>query len=217
MKNAEQDRPTDAGVLRWTGKLLSADDLRRHLKGERELVVERRAIVTPLVVDELKKLGVRLLREEAHATPASSPARPQAGYAQDRPSSLVASAVRSLEREGVVLESLPSCNGPSSAWARSLAEWVARGDGGGVVFCIDPGLVCCVANKIVGMRAVSVATAAQAARGLTNLGANLLAVEMPGRTFFDVRQILLGMCRSRAQCPENVADVLRELDGHAHR
>ena len=50
MKNAEQN-----GVLRWTGKLLSADDLRRHLKGQRELIVQRQTIVTPLAVDELKK------------------------------------------------------------------------------------------------------------------------------------------------------------------
>ena len=46
-------------VLRWTGKLLSADDLRRHWTGQRELIVLGQAIVTPLAVDELKKHGVR--------------------------------------------------------------------------------------------------------------------------------------------------------------
>jgi hypothetical protein len=219
MKNAEQN-----GVLRWTGMLLSADDLRRHLKGQRELIVQPRAIVTPLVVDELKKLGVRLVRAAACGLAFSdSNAKPQAaagnlGYAQERSHPLVTSAVRSLEREGVILEPMQACEGSSCDWARNLAECVARGDClAGVVFCVDPGLVCCVANKIAGLRAVSVLTAAQAARSMTSLGANLLAVEMPGRTFFEVRQIMLSLGRTRTGCPAKVADILQELDGHSHR
>ena len=88
---------------------------------------------------------------------------------------------------------------------------------GGVVFCDDPALVCCVANKLPGLRAAAVTTVAQAARATLTLGANLLAVEMPGRTYFEMRQMVrLLLCRGRA-APTGRPATLRELDGHAHR
>ena len=113
---------------------------------------------------------------------------------------------------------LAICDGPECDWARTLAECVGRGDcRGGVVFCEDPGLVCCVANKVAGLRAVAVSTIGQAARATLTLNANLLAVEMPGRTYFEVRQILRTLCVSARACPDAIACTLRELDGHAHR
>jgi len=99
-----------------------------------------------------------------------------------------------------------------------VAECVAAGTcQGGVVFCADPGLVCCVANKFAGLRAVPVLSVAQAARATLSLAANLLAVEMPGRTFFEVRQILRLLCAGPgACCPPDVLATLTELE-HAHR
>ena len=69
-------------------------------------------------------------------------------------------------------------------------------------FCDDPGLVCCVANKVPGLRAVAVHGIAQAERHWLGLGANLLVVEMPGRTFFEMRQ-MLQLCggKQRLRCP----------------
>ena len=65
---------------------------------------------------------------------------------------------------------------------------------------------------------VAVATVGQAARATLTLAANLLAVEMPGRTFFEVRQILRTLyAPAPPACPDGVACTLRELDGHAHR
>ena len=88
---------------------------------------------------------------------------------------------------------------------------------GGVIFCGDPGLICCVANKTVGVRATAATTVSQAARATLTLGANLIAVEMPGRTFFEIRQILRTLCLTATACPADVACTLQELDGHAHR
>jgi hypothetical protein len=53
---------------------------------------------------------------------------------------------------------------------------------------------------------------------MTTVGANMLAVEMPGRTFFEIKQMLrlLGT-GAKPCCPDGVACTLRELDGHAHR
>src|SRR4051794_17309747 len=109
------------------------------------------------------------------------------GYAQDRPYSLVDSAIQSLKRESMAFRDFGKEGGAAlCAWARAIAECVARGDcQGGVIFCEDPGLVCCVANKVSGLRAVSICTVSHAARATLTVGANLLVVEMPGRTFFE--------------------------------
>jgi ribose 5-phosphate isomerase RpiB len=95
---------------------------------------------------------------------------------------------------------------------------VARGEcSGGVLFCADPGLACCVANKVPGLRAVAVASVAQAARATLTLAANLLVVEMPGRTFFEIRQILRTLAECTRDCPDGVACTLREMESHANR
>ena len=138
------------------------------------------------------------------------------GVAQDRPYPMVEFVLRILAREQAPVRQL-ACHGAECDWARAIAECVARGECcGGVVFCEDPGLTCCVANKVPGLRAVAVTTVAQAARATRTLGANLLAVEMPGRTFFEVRQILRTLGTAANACPPGVACTLEELDGHAH-
>lgn len=141
------------------------------------------------------------------------------GCAQDGPYPLAESALQSLKREGVQLKEWSGLgDGLPCRWARALAECVAGGECAmGVIFSQDPGLCCCVANKVAGVRAVAVATVRQAAQATLTLGANLLAVEMPGRTYFEVRQILRLAATTSSGCPDGVASTLRELDGRAHR
>jgi hypothetical protein len=201
---------SDSGALLWPKRVFAADDARRALNGHRRLVLGRDAVLTPLAAEELRHNGVEVAREETR------PSGPAVGVGADRSYPLVQAAATALGREGVALADLPACAGPACGWARAVAECVARGVCRGVVFCGDPGLVCCVANKLPGLRAVAVATVAQAARAAATLGANLLAVEMPGRTFFEVRQVLRLLAAAPA-CPDGVACELRGLDGHAHR
>src|SRR5690242_16798074 len=141
------------------------------------------------------------------------------GYGQDRPYHLLGAALQAVRREGIAVTELPAANGSAAGWAKAVATCVADGTcRGGVVFCDDPGLICCVANKVTGLRAVPVVTVGQAARATLTLGANLLAVEMPGRTYFEMRQILRTCCSAAMPaCPAGVACTLQELDGHAHR
>lgn len=205
-------------ALRWTGRVLAFDDVRRRVNGHGDLILSPSTIVTPLAEDQLREQGVRITRERLATSPASAVLQPAWGVAQERAHPLIDSALRSLEREGVALRSLPPCDGIECRWAQALAACLRRGACcGGVVFCGDPGLVCCVANKTVGVRAVAVTTVSQAARATLTLGANLLAVEMPGRTFFEIRQILRTLCLTATACPPDVACTLQELDGHAHR
>jgi hypothetical protein len=215
--NGQNGTASAAHVLRWPGRVLTGDDLRKNLNGHREIVLSPRAVVTPVAADELRTHGVRIVRERPTA---EAKAGPMWGYAQEWTSPLVESAVRTLDRDGLVLRELQAGNSDEPCrWARAVAECVARGEcQGGVVFCRDPGLVCCVANKLAGLRSVAVLTIAQAARATLTLAPNLVAVEMPGRTFFEIRQILrtLATCDG-SNCPGGVATTLKELDGHAHR
>lgn len=142
------------------------------------------------------------------------------GYAvQGTPPPLLAVALHSLRRNGDVPEPLADCEGEVCRWVRRLAECLKRGECcGAVIFCDDAGLASCVANKVPGIRAVAVAGIPQARQALANLGANLLAVEQNGRTFYEFKQILRLCCEQpTACCPDGVARVLQELDGHAHR
>jgi hypothetical protein len=203
-------------VLRWPGRVFTLEDVRRNLNGHRELVLTPRTVVTPSAAEELRNGGIQVTWQPAQPV---THQRPRWGYAQERPLPVVRSAVQSLNREGIELHELANGEREPGRWAQALAECVRRGEcRGGVVFCQDPGLVCCVANKVNGLRAVSVVTVLQAARATLTLGANLVAVEVPGRTFFEVRQILRTLCLAGdPACPDGVACTLRELDGHAHR
>ena len=207
----------DAQVLRWPGKVFSADDLRRHWKGQRELVVLARAILTPLALDELRAKGIRITHEEkASGRQPAGAQKSRWAYVQDKPDPIVAAALAALEREGLPLTALAPAGDTPAAWFRSMAGWVNQ-NAGCVAFWTDAALLCCLANKIAGLRAAPVATALQAGRALAVLGANFVAVEMPGRTFFEVRQILRTAAGALPSCPPQTAKLLLELEGHAHR
>jgi hypothetical protein len=104
-------------------------------------------------------------------------------------------------------------------WAREVAEYLSSGKYQGIVaLCEQVGVLCCLANKMPGIRAIAVANVMQAAKSLRTLAPNLVAVEMPGPTLFEIRQILRTVCaKDQPACPPELARTLEELDGHAHR
>jgi hypothetical protein len=140
------------------------------------------------------------------------------GYAvEGPPPAMLQAALRSVVRDGAGPEPLPACDGEACAWVCQVARCLQSGHcRAAVLFCHDAGLACCLANKVSGVRAAVVGTVAQAARARTRLGANLLVVELAGRTYYECREFLR-LCRADAACPEDMAHLLQELDGHAHR
>jgi ribose 5-phosphate isomerase RpiB len=206
----------DGEVLRWARQVVSAEDLRQALNGQRELILSARAVITPLAAEQIRATGIRVSRRAVEAPPSS---KTPWGFAQERPDALVQSAIQAVHREEISLAELklPERSSPAG-WARAVADCIAWGEyQGGVVFCEDGALFCCVANKVAGLRAAVTNTVAQAARATLSLGANVLAVEMPGRTFFEVRQIIRTCCAAATPaCPPGVACTLQELDSHAH-
>jgi hypothetical protein len=140
------------------------------------------------------------------------------GYAvEGRPSTMLHIALRAMHGNGHAPQLLPECKGDTCDWIRSVAECLrSRQCRMGVLFCRDACLACCIANKVPGVRAAAVWTVAQAERALEKLGANLLIVDMADRTYFECKT-MLRLCCEGTSCPPNVACILRELDGHAHR
>ena len=200
---------TTANVLVWPKGLLSADDLRRHLNGQRELVLAPRTVVTPLAADELRAKGIRVRWE-----PVTLPATPaKAGgwfYAQEKREPLVASVIQAAGREGLTLTALDGT-------PRALAESLASGYVGGIVFSSNVAAFACIANKVAGVRAVTVSNVGQVTRAKKGLGANIFAIEIPGPTYFEARQMVKAIVTGEVRCPEEIAKTLKELDGHAHR
>lgn len=138
-------------------------------------------------------------------------------FAQDRPHDYVAAAVKSLAREGLRLTE-DRLGSPPCLDARRIAERVASGEvAGAVLFCAVPCVVACVANKVAGVRAVMVTTVHQAALSSLELAANLFVVEMPGRTFYEVKQFLRILGGTKPGLIPVLAHTLMELDGRAHR
>jgi ribose 5-phosphate isomerase RpiB len=207
MKDTPQNSTT---VLCWPKRLLSADDLRRHLTSQRELLLLPRTVITPLAADELRAKGIRV-SWQVPSTKDATTTQEAWCYAQEKPDAVVASVVKSLERDGITLTKLDAAD------ARTIAATIIAHHRGGIVFTGDPATVCCIANKIAGLRAAAAVNVAQIAVSKKNLGANLFAIEMPGRPFFELRQMLKTIVTSAAGCPTELAKVLKELDGHAHR
>jgi len=207
----------DAQVLHWSGKLFSSEDLRRNWNNQRELVLSPRALLTPLALDELRAKGVRITREETKASGEVTSTKGWS-YAQENAYPQVDAVVASLARDGVRLNQSPerkrACLAP---WLRSIAAATVSYDGT-VLFCDDSILHCCLVNKLPGLRAAAVANAMQTSRALASLGCNFLIVEMPGRTYFEIRQILKTAATGKTHgCPPEMAKILLEIEGHAHR
>jgi ribose 5-phosphate isomerase RpiB len=227
--NGENRNSSDStNVLRWSGRIVTADGLRRSLNGERQLNVIPGTIITPSAVDHLKANGVSVVRAEENAKPQAMDGEKQRtrwGYLTERPDAVVSNVVQALKRGGVDLQEISitpqgservieQCEALACGLARQAADIVAGGECRGVVvFCLDPGLTCCIANKVKGIRAVAMGSANQAQRSVKGLGANVLALELGRATFFEMRQILRSVCNGSASCSQVVAQIIQELEG----
>jgi hypothetical protein len=196
-----------ASVLSWPGQLLSEEDLRRHWTNQVEIVLGAKTIVTPLAWDWLRSQKIQVRRDERPVPAATE----NAGwaYAEETKSALVDAAVKALRQEGRMLRAMERGTTPLAMWFKTLAVAVACGDPSGVLlFCREPGLAACVANKVDGVRAASVSQASQLASLQKALGPNLLAATIEGRTFFEIRQLLRQATAVEPTCPNDFAELI---------
>ena len=93
MKDTPQ---TTTGVLCWPKRLLSADDLRRHLTSQRELLLLPRTVITPLAADELRAKGVTISWQVPTAKGNATPKQGTWCYAQEKHDAMILSAIKAI-------------------------------------------------------------------------------------------------------------------------
>lgn len=193
----------------WPGTVLALNDLQRLGPNLRELIVVDKVVLTPCARDEIKRLGVSLVRRDAKK-------ETSIGYGADGLYPQVATVVLALGREGFTLKALQMQQGIGSMMlGKTAGEMVARGEmKSAVLFCKEPEAAACAANKLVGIRAAAVNNMMQAKRASAALGANLMVVEMPGRTYFEIRQVIHLMMNAKG-CPEDSQRLLERLDARS--
>ena len=96
------------------------------------------------------------------------------------------------------------------------AHWVPNTD----VYATENGVV--VKVELAGMRSEHLEITVEGTRlrisgnrpdGCRSPKCNFLAMEIGKQTFFELRQIIRGVCGSQMACPEAVAGILRDLEG----
>jgi hypothetical protein len=196
-------------VAHWPNRVVSAQDLERLGKDIASLVLLPNAIVTPAAHDWLRAHGVSVTMQSKSGEAAKATGW---RWAMERPFAVVMSVLESLRKEGLTLSQSGEPMTSVADWARSLAgELELDYCRGMVAFTSEPAVASCVANKSSRIRAAAVGTVAHAERAVRGLGANWLAVEMPGRSFFELRQIVRIAAKSSGECPADVAKVLTEM------
>jgi len=186
---------TEGGT--WQKSVLTLVDVQR-LAGRHELAIGPKVVITPLALEEIRRLGLTLSRQELSPVVSC-----ELGVGQDRAYAEVQSALAAMAREGVLFQPLGRPE-PALQLANQCGARIARGEWQrAVLFSSEPELAACAANKLPGLRAASVVNMAQARRAFATLVPNLLVVEMPGRTFFEARQVLqLVASRPQSKVPE---------------
>lgn len=196
-------------VHEWPGTVLALNDLQRLGPNLRELIVADKVVLTPCAREEIKRLGVSLVRKEIKK-------ETSIGYGSDGLYPQLATVVLALSREGFTLKALQTPKDIESILlGKTAGEMVASGVmKSAVLFCREPEAAACAANKLVGIRAAAVNNMMQAKRVIQAMGANLMVVEMPGRTYFEIRQVILLMM-DRKSCPEAAQTFLERLDARS--
>ncbi|MCI0379617.1 MAG: RpiB/LacA/LacB family sugar-phosphate isomerase [Gemmataceae bacterium] len=209
----------EATVWHWTQRVFSSEDLRREYRGQKSLVLPPRGLVTPQAADELKSRGISVswqVSASGGRKPPDDCTRNAWHYATENPDSLVDAAIQSLARDGLHFVKWKTAAEPIAACAKVLTGLlVGKESAGGVVFCSNPWLMCCVANKVTGVRAATVQNAKEAAQARASTGANFFAVPMPGRTVFEVKSLLKAVVTTTPKCADETTKVFEELDQHA--
>lgn len=172
----------------FDGRVLAAEHLPRRLTGVSRVVVRPGTIVTTLAREDLAQRGISI----GHDSPKTSPAGPGASTGQ-----LWIGKDRDYPFLGLGLRM--AGNSPESTSAQSdpvmLAAEAARwrqenAAGASVIFTCLPEMVAYEAGRLSGIPSAAVSAVHQAVRALATMQRPILAVEMPGRTPFEIRQIL---------------------------
>ena len=185
-----------------TEAVITADLLQSRLNGAQRVRVGLRAILTPSARDLLRARNVELIREAGGSTAGGATGKPAVRWQAlvSRTRTQAEAVIENLQATGVAWE-LHLTGLPHEA-ARQAASALCRGEAAGVVvFAEHADVVACLANRNPAVRAASVATAQHTTGVRQHLGANLLAINPVGRSFFELRTMLNAFTAAGAPQP----------------
>ncbi|GIW79720.1 MAG: hypothetical protein KatS3mg105_1527 [Gemmatales bacterium] len=204
------------GCLHWPARVLTGSDLRVSWHGQRELVVGENTIITPLAMDYVRAHNIRLTRQPTPTANGTKRAATGIALACDSRFSQMSAVLVALKRENIEFAQVATLAGSIAEQAHSFAEQLASELFQAVaIVCDNAGLACCIANKVRRVRAVAVASVNEVAKALSSFGANYFALDVEGRTFFELKQMLKTIAAAKnANCPVPVQRLLEEIDAH---
>ncbi|MCY2949900.1 MAG: hypothetical protein ACOYNP_11340 [Gemmataceae bacterium] len=172
----------------FDGRVLAAEHLPRRLVGVTRVIVRPGTIVTPLAREDLSQRGISISHNVSVAS--SNDVSTYAGQlwiGKDRDYPFLGLGLRMA---GSAPENTLAQSDPA-ALAAEAARWrQENAAGASVIFTCLPEMVAYEAGRLSGIPAAAVSAVHQAVRALATMQRPILAVEMPGRTPFEIRQIL---------------------------
>jgi hypothetical protein len=192
------------GQLTIPDRVVTLATIQDRLHSMRQVVLQRGAVVTPAVRDELRRRRVAITYG-CSASPDTSECALLVGVAETnyRPESLVkvvesvAGGVKQIDADTV------------SEALRLLVPPVASGQSLGLLFTGQPAAAMCLANRNAGVRAVLGVGRPCVAEAVDAIGANLLVVDPARRSHYEMKEIVQAFSRpGRRDCPPRFQKLL---------
>jgi hypothetical protein len=197
----------DTGRLVVAARVVTLAELEGRLANVKHVVVPARAVVTPAAADRLREHNVTLsyavpaATGAARATLVLGEAIADAGKAAFD----VARLASTLTSEGVTVER--SARAGLRGVVMELSERVALSGVLAAIVTDRPAVVTCLANRRRGVRAVGGANATELAAASSDIGANLLAIDPRGASWFAWKRTIGDFARQAPRsCPNELSD-----------
>ncbi len=166
------------------GAVISVRTLEERLAGVAQVVVGRKAVVTPAARDLLKQHNITISRSADAA-------------AAGKATLAVAVSETSLDAAGLKRLIAPLAAGIEpvtktglTAAVAELADAVVKQGRLGLLLCGKPQAACCLANRRPGLRAAVARDRDEVAQAVGSLGVNLLVVDPARRSLFELGQMV---------------------------
>ncbi len=194
--------------LTLSSKVITAKLLEGRLKGIRRVAVPRGAVFTPAARDELKRFGVTISSSVVPAVQAYEVALHVAVYAERYNASHL---FASLRGEGISLNEIGSEDLPPQlhatdlliAQVQALSECAKKSRA--LLITDQAALALCLANRIMGVRAVLASNESNVRNALDSLSPNFVVLDPTGRGLFEIQQTLRAWLRhGLLRCPASL-------------
>jgi len=193
---------SDSTTLQFTERLVTLAALSGKLNGHKQLAIGRKAIVTPAVVDELKRRGVAIVRQDSASTQ-NTKVRLLVSAASGSVKSSVRSDLSSATAGIEWFESHATSSLVSAA--QELARQITQRKLPGLLLTEQPLTAAVVANRNPGIRAAVVGDGRSLDEALSQIGCNLVAVDLRRVGPAVLKIVAQRLADAQPTCPSELA------------